>query len=467
VTDGPADWLEALAVSSELARNYLRGVPTRPVAPPVDPDELRARLAAPLQDDPIDPGTVLRELATGADEGLVASVGPRYFGYVVGGVLPAALGADWLTSAWDQMAGSYVGSPAAAVIEETVADWLLELLELPAGTTVGLTTGSQMGNFTALAAARQRMLGDLGWNVERRGLRDAPQLRIVTGEERHVTVDVALRYLGIGSDDVTLVPCDANGAILAEALAATLRQQDLPTIVVAQAGNVNTGAFDPIGVIAETCREHGAWLHVDGAFGLWARVVPGRRRLLAGMERASSWVTDGHKWLNVPYDSGIVFIADGEAHTTVMRKAAAYAMSGGEGERDNETYVPEFSRRARAIPIYAALRSLGRSGLAELIDRSCRLARRLAERVAEHPRVTVLNEVALNQVLLRFAAEDEEALLASVLDRVHRGGTFWAGRSTWRGQPTMRISISGWNTTEHDIDLAADALLTALDGSLR
>jgi glutamate/tyrosine decarboxylase-like PLP-dependent enzyme len=275
-----------------------------------------------------------------------------------------------------------------------------------------------MATFTALAAARQRLLAGLGWDVERRGLRGAPPITIVTGEERHVTVDVAMRYLGIGSDDRVLVPCDAQGAIESAALAEALERVGGPAVVVAQAGNVNTGAFDPFDTIADACEAHGAWLHVDGAFGLWARLDPERRHLLTGVERADSWGTDGHKWLNVPYDTGMVFLRDETAHRTTMRKTAAYAMSGGAGERDGELYVPEFSRRARAIPVYAALRSLGRRGVAELIARDNRLARRFAAAVSAHPRIDVLNDVVINQVLLRFrspAGGDPEALLDAVV----------------------------------------------------
>jgi len=458
------DWGGLLHGAADHAARYLAGLPDRPVGPPVDPERLRARLARTLPDGPSDPRAVLDELVAAVDPGLVASVGPRYFGYVVGGVLPAALAADWMTAAWDQMAGSYAGSPAAAVVEEVTAGWLVDLFGLPEGTTTGFVTGTLMGSFTALAAARLALLGRAGWDLERHGLRGAPALRVVTGDERHVTVDVVCRYLGIGTDDRTLVACDAQGAIDPAALGAALQGTGGQAVVVAQAGNVNTGAFDPLGAIADACAAHGAWLHVDGAFGLWARLDPERRHLLDGLERADSWATDGHKWLNVPYDSGIVFVRDGQAHRAAMRKDASYAMSGSERERDGERYVPEFSRRARALPVYAALRSLGRGGLAELVGRCCELARRFAERVRPDPRVLVLNEVVLNQVLLRLVADDgdDQALLASVLGRVHADGTFWAGRTVWRGQPALRVSVSGWSTTAEDVDRAADALLGLL-----
>jgi glutamate/tyrosine decarboxylase-like PLP-dependent enzyme len=447
--------------TTEHALAYLDGLPDRAVGPPVPADVLRARLPEALQDESMSPSAVLDELVSAVEPGLVASAGPRYFGYVVGGVVPAALAADWMTAAWDQMAGSYLGSPAAAVVEELVERWLVALFGFPPGTSVGLTTGSQMATFTALLTARQVLLEREGWDVERLGLRGAPPLRVVTGEERHVTVDVALRYLGLGSEDLTLVRCDDNGAVDAEHLRAALAASSDPTIVVAQAGNVNTGAMDPIRAIAAACSDHGAWLHVDGAFGLWARLDPERAALLDGIEGADSWGTDGHKWLNVPYDSGMVFVRDADAHRRVMRKDAAYAMSATEGERDSELFVPEFSRRARAFPVYAALRSLGRTGLAELVRRDCALARNFADQVAKHPLIEVVNAVTLNQVLLRFRAArgTEEALLDTILERIHRDGTFWAGRTSWRGRAGLRVSISGWNTTPADVDRAADALL--------
>jgi glutamate/tyrosine decarboxylase-like PLP-dependent enzyme len=464
------DWRALLDRAADHAVAYLDTVEGRPVGPPVDPADLRRQLGGPLPERGLDPETVLDELVAGADAGLVASVGPRYFGYVVGGVVPAALAAEWMAAAWDQMAGSYAGSPAAAVVEEVTVTWLLELLELPAQAAGGLTTGSQMATFTALSAARRRLLAGLGWDVECDGLRGAPAIPIVTGIERHVTVDVALRYLGIGSSEMVLVECDAQGAIEAESLAAALAGLDGPAIVVAQAGNVNTGAFDPFGPIADACGEAGAWLHVDGAFGLWARLDPERRHLLDGVERADSWGTDGHKWLNVPYDTGMIFVRDAEAHREAMRKSASYAMSGGEGERDSELFVPEFSRRARAFAVYAALRSLGREGVAAMVARDNALARRFAGAVAEHPAIEVLNEVAINQVLLRFGTPGEsreraEALLDAVVAAVHRDGTFWAGRTTWREQPGMRVSICGWNTTEADVDRAATVLAALVESA--
>jgi glutamate/tyrosine decarboxylase-like PLP-dependent enzyme len=460
------DWGTLLHRTAGHAAKYLASVAEQPVARPVAPYTIRARLNRPLQAGPIEPGAVLDELVADVRDGLVASVGPRYFGYVVGGVVPAALVADWMTSVWDQMAGSYVGSPAAAVVEEVTIGWLLDLFGLPADASVGFTTGSQMATFTALAAARQRLVGQLGWDIEERGLRGAPALPIVTGEERHVTVDVALRYLGIGAEERVLVACDGQGAVDPGALADALAKIDGPAIVVTQAGNVNTGAFDPFDEIADVCaaHKHQVWMHVDGAFGLWVRLDPNRAHLLQGAERADSWGTDGHKWLNVPYDTGMVFMRDQEAHRKVMRKTAAYAMSGGDDERDSEVYVPEFSRRARAFPVYAALRSLGRDGVADLIARDNHLAQRFATIVRGHPGIEVLNEVVINQVLLRFRSPtgDNEQLLDAVMRDVQEDGTFWAGRTVWRGQPGMRVSIVGWNTTEADVERAAEVLMRLL-----
>jgi glutamate/tyrosine decarboxylase-like PLP-dependent enzyme len=462
------DWHRLLHAAADHAAAYLDGVDDRPVGPPVAPDALRARLRRPLQEAPVAPERVLDDLVADVDGGLVASAGRRYFGYVVGGAVPASVAADWMAVAWDQMAGSYVGSPAAAVVEEVTAEWLLDLLELPADAGVGLTTGSQMATFTALSTARARLLRRIGWDVERHGLRGAPELPIITSDERHVTVDVAARYLGIGSDEMRLVACDEHGAVDAAALSEALAGVGGPAIVVAQAGNVNTGAFDPFRPIAEACRRHGAWMHVDGAFGLWARLDPERRHLVDGVELADSWGTDAHKWLNVPYDSGMVFLRHADAHRWAMRKTAAYAMSGGEGERDNELYVPEFSRRARSFAVYAALRSLGRQGVRELVARDCELAQRFAARVSESPHVDVVNDVVLNQVLLRFdLGGDEERALDEVLRRVHEDGTFWAGRTRWRDVSGMRISISGWHTTEADVDHAVTVLTAAAEATAR
>jgi glutamate/tyrosine decarboxylase-like PLP-dependent enzyme len=410
------------------------------------------------------PVAIIDALAAGADEGLVTTAGPRYFGFVVGGSLPAALAADWLTSTWDQNGGLYVLSPAAAVVEETVAGWLVELFNLPPGTSVGFTTGATMANFTALAAARHALLERAGWDVERQGLFGAPDIPVIVGAEAHVTIHVALQMLGLGRERVHRVATDEQGRMRADELWAILGSLDRPAIVCAQAGNVNTGAFDPLPAIVAAVRENKGWLHVDGAFGLWAAVAPARRQLVEGLGEADSWTSDCHKWLNVPYDSGIVMVRDAAAHHAAMTLGASYYVETAGGERDNYNWVAESSRRSRGFTAYAALRSLGRDGLAEMIERGCVLARRMADRLAAEPGVEVLNDVVLNQVLVRFSAADgdeaaTDARTRQVIAAVQRDGTCWLGGTTWHGIAAMRISVSNWRTTPEDIDRSAEAIL--------
>jgi glutamate/tyrosine decarboxylase-like PLP-dependent enzyme len=448
----------AARAACELAVSYLEGLPGRPVGERATLAELRARLGATLAEEGLEPQAVLRELAAGAEAGLIGSAGPRYFGFVIGGSLPAALGADWLTSTWDQNPGTYSVSPAAAVVEETAAAWVLELLGLPATAGVGFVTGCQMAHVTALAAARHALLARAGWDVGENGLAGAPPLRILAGAEAHVTLFRALRLLGLGSRAVESVEADGQGRLSPPALARRLAAgSGAPTLVCAQVGNVNTGACDPLVEIAELTRRHGAWLHVDGAFGLWAAASPRLRHLAAGAELADSWATDAHKWLNVPYDSGIVAVADAGVHRAAMTATATYLQQN-EG-RDALDWVPEFSRRARGFAVYAALRSLGRRGVADLVERCCRLARRMAEALAAEPGVEVLNEVVLNQVLVRFQGDE---LTRAVIRRVQRQGVCWLGGTTWHGMAAMRVSVSNWSTTDADVDLSARAILAAL-----
>jgi len=454
---------QTLERAHALATDYLRGVADRPVAGAVDASAMRVALGGsePLPAAGEDPWAVVQALAEAADPGLVATAGPRYFGFVIGGALPAALGADWLATAWDQNAAMYVMSPAAAIVEDVVGGWLVDLLGLPAGSSVGFTTGATMANFTALAAARHRVLADVGWDVEAQGLFGAPEITVVIGGEAHATIAAALQLLGLGRDRVLRVAADEQGRMRPDALAEALASVDGPTIVCAQAGNVNTGAFDPLGAIAATVRAHGGWLHVDGAFGLWAAASRSHGGLVDGLGEADSWTTDSHKWLNVPYDSGIVFVRDALAHRAAMTMGAAYYVLG-DGARDGFDWVPESSRRARGFAVWAALRQLGRDGLAEAIDRSCRSAGRLAVALAQEPGVTILNEVALNQVLVRFEADSPDAadaLTRDVIGRVQRDGTCWLGGTTWHGMAAMRVSVSGWNTTDEDIDRSVEAIV--------
>jgi len=449
---------DPLDVAREHARAFLTDVDRRPVATPVDGPSLRDALDHPLADEGLDPAAVIDELVRDADPGLTATAGPRYFGFVIGGSLPAALAADWLVSTWDQCAGFYVLSPAAAVIEEITARWLLELLDLPAGASVGFTTGAQGANTTGLAAARHHVLAEVGWDVERNGLIGAPPLAILAGAEAHATVVRALRLLGLGADSVVRIEADGQGRMRPDALDRALAAAEGPAIVCAQAGNVNTGAFDPLAEIADVC-DGRAWLHVDGAFGLWAAAAPSKRSLLAGADRADSWALDAHKWLNVPYDAAAAIVAHPEAHTGAMSLAAAY-LAADDVQRDATNFVPESSRRARAIPIYAALRSLGRRGVAELVERTCAHARRFAERLGAEPTIEVLNDVVLNQVLIRVA-DDDEATRAVIAD-VQRDGTCWIGGTVWNDRAAIRISVSSWATSADDVDRSAAAIAAAV-----
>ena len=401
---------------------------------------------------------VVDRIADGGRRGTIASQGPRFFGFVVGGSVPAATAADWLVSAWDQNSAVFALSPVVSVVESVTASWLLELVGLPPTWSTGFVTGCQMANFTGLAAARHHVLAQAGWDVGAQGLFGAPPIDVIVSEESHYTIFGALRLLGLGAERLRRVPTDAQGRMRADALRETLRGGTGPCIVCAQAGNVNTGAFDPLVEIAEATRARGAWLHVDGAFGLWAGASPSHRPLLDGITQADSVAADAHKWLNVPYDCGVVFSAHPEAHRRAMTVSSAYILET-DAERDPRDFAPEESRRARAVPVYAALRSLGADGVAEIVDRCCHHATRMAELLKVHPPLRVLNDVVLNQVLVRVEGQDPDALTRAMIARVQQDGTCWCGGTTWHGMAAMRISISNWSTTDADIDRAADAIV--------
>jgi glutamate/tyrosine decarboxylase-like PLP-dependent enzyme len=407
---------------------------------------------------------VIEDLVAAADPGLVATQSPRYFGFVIGGGLDAAIAADWLTSVWDQNGGGYPAGPSAAVAEEVACEWLLDLLGLPGDAGVGLTTGCQMAHFTCLAAARHHALSDAGWDVEADGLFEAPPIRVLVGAKAHTTVFAALGMLGLGSRRVELVAADDQGRMRVSELARLLRSGGGPAIVVAQVGEVNTGAIDEMLAIARLAREHNAWCHVDGAFGLWAAASPTLRGLIDGVAEADSWATDAHKWLNVPYDCGVAIVRDRTAHAAAMNSfaGAEYIPQAQHDERYQAEWVPEFSRRARGFAVYAALRELGRRGVAELVERCCRCARLMAEELARDPRVTVLNDVVLNQVLIRFA-RDGANVTDKVIEAVQREGTCWMSGTEWDGEPAMRISVCNWRTTEDDIHRSARAILAQSD----
>lgn len=436
------------------ALDYLAGLPERRVAPAPEAEAGLAALAGPLPEEPTSPEEVLDLLARAGAPGTVASVGPRYFGFVTGGTLPAALAANWLAGAWDQNAGLRVMSPAAAALEETALRWLVELLSLPEGTGAGFVTGATMANFCGLAAARFHLLQRTGWDVAGRGLYGAPEVRVVVGEEVHVSLLKALNLLGFGSGRVERVPVDAQGRMQPGALPPL----DELTILCLQAGNVNSGTFDPAAEILPRAQAAGAWVHVDGAFGLWALASPVLAHLAAGVAEADSIGTDAHKWLNVPYDSGIIFCRRPEALIGAMAPGpAAYLDMMASPQREPDSYTPEMSRRARGIEIWAALRSLGKRGLAELVERNCRLARRFAEGL-QAAGFDVRNEVVLNQVVVAFG--DAERTL-EVIRRVQAGGVMWAGSTVWHGVTAMRISVSNWATGEQDVDASLAAICAA------
>jgi glutamate/tyrosine decarboxylase-like PLP-dependent enzyme len=438
------------------AEQYLKALGDRPVHASTSVDELRAVLGGSLPEAGSDPETVVDMLAGLADTAMTASTSARFFGFVIGGALPAAMAVDMLTPVWDQNAGLFVAGPAASVAEETAHAWLIDLLGLPADASAGFVTGGQMANTTALAIARGHVLAAAGWDVEHNGLAGGPAVTVVAGRERHSTIDRAMRFVGLGGRPV-LVEVDANGGMRADALAEALRRVRGPTIVCLQMGNVNTGALDPVGDLADIAHEHDAWVHVDGAFGLWARVLPSLREQTAGTERADSWAVDAHKWLNVPYDSGLIFTAHATSHraaTGTDHGQAAYLQFGEDG-RDELEWTPEFSRRGRGLAVWAALRSLGRHGVVEMIDRCCVMARRFAEQLSETPGVTVRNDVVLNQVLVGF----EGVPASDVITAVQAEGTCWPSGTIWHGENLMRISVSNWQTVAEDVDRSVQAIV--------
>jgi glutamate/tyrosine decarboxylase-like PLP-dependent enzyme len=439
------------------ATRYLDDVRQRRVSP--SPDALREmqRFAVELQDDSIDAAKVLAELDTLGSPATVACTGGRYFGFVTGGALPAPLAANMLAAAWDQNSGLEVQSPIAAHLERVCRDWMIALLGLPAQTEIGFVTGATMANFTGLAAARHSVLRAQGWDVEAQGLFGAPPLTVVVGDEVHVSLMKGLGMLGLGRERVVRVPVDGQGRLIAARLPAI----DGPSIVCLQAGNVNTGAFDPIGEVAARLHGTGAWIHVDGAFGLWAAASSQKRALISGIDLADSLATDAHKWLNVPYDSGLVFVRDARALYAAMSANAAYFPEG--QTRDPQRFVPEGSRRARAIEVWAALRSLGRRGLAEMIERNCRHAERFANELRKAG-YQVLNDVVLNQVLVSFGAPE---VTRRVIAAIQQEGTCWCGGTSWQGTLAMRISVSSWATSDADVEQSIAAIVRCAQATQR
>src|SRR5690349_17823729 len=454
--DAAADVRALLHRVADEAGDWFAALPDRPVGPERGQEDLA--LAATLPEHPTAAHDVIADLVAEASPGLPAMGSPRYFGFVVGGAQPAGVAADWLVSAWDQNTGLVALTPGLTAGEAIAGRWILDVLRLPADASFAFVTGCQMAHVTALAAARHRVLSDAGHDVERDGLAGAPPIRVLAGGERHVTVDRALRFLGIGSAALETVDVDERGAMRADALRAALAGGEGPAIVVAQAGNVNTGAIDPLVEVCAAGRDAGAWVHVDGAFGLWAAASPSRRHLVAGAELADSWATDAHKWLNVPYDCGIAIVRDAEAHRAATSSTAAYIPQIAGGPREPIDWTPEFSRRARGVAVYATLRALGREGVSELVDRLCACAEQFAERLGATDGFEVLAH-GLNQVLVRVG--DDDALTAATLAAVQADATCWPSGTEWHGRGCIRLSVSNWQTTAIDVDRSVEALVRA------
>jgi glutamate/tyrosine decarboxylase-like PLP-dependent enzyme len=429
--------------------------------------EMLATFRAPLPETGAAGPEIIDQLVRDAEPGLHAMTGPRFFGWVIGASHPVGVAADWLTSAWGQNTGNHVATPAASAVEAVAAGWLLDLLDLPRESSVGFVTGATIANFVGLAAARGEVLRRVGWDVEMQGLFGAPPITVMIGDDAHTTVFSALKFLGLGQNRVKRVATDAAGRIDAAAFRADLAAVDGPLIVICQAGQINTGGFDPFAEIVPLAQAKGAWVHVDGAFGLWARAEPTRKAFTAGIELADSWATDGHKWLQTPYDCGYAIVRHPEAHRRAMTIAASYLPTTEAGERDPSHYVPELSRRARGFATYAIIRHLGRAGVAAMVARHCRAAQIIAARVAAEPGITVLNEVMLNQMLLRFGGDGDndgaaaDDLTRRTIARLQADGICFAGGAAWRGSQVMRLSVTSWYTTEAEAEIAADAIIAA------
>jgi glutamate/tyrosine decarboxylase-like PLP-dependent enzyme len=448
--------------AAELAARYRAELDSRKQRPEQSYAESLASFEEALPEQGQSGLEVIEELDRLATPGIHATTGSRFFGWVIGGSHEVGVAADWLTSCWGQNAANHTAAPAAAATEAVAARWLLEILELPREASVGFVTGCTMANFVCLAAARGEVLRRAGWDCEQDGIFGAPPIRVILGEDAHSTVYSALMYLGLGQSRVHAVATDAEGAMLPAAFAAALAEAapDEPVIAITQAGQINTGAFDPLTEIIETARRHAnCWVHVDGAFGLWARACPSRERLCVGAEGADSWATDGHKWLQAPYDGGFAIVRDPEAHRRAMTISASYLPAFSEGERDPSQFVPELSRRARGFSTWALFKHFGRKGISELVDRNCRMASRIAERLRVEEGVEVLNEVCLNQVAVRFGEDDE--LTRQTILHLQEDGACFAGGAKWKGVWIMRVSVIGYWTGEEDADRAAEAMVAA------
>lgn len=449
-------------------RHALRFHEARHSQPPAAPADFNALLEAfggPTPETGTPPAEVIDSLVAAAEPGLMGTAGARFFSWVVGGSHPVGVAADWLTSLWGQNAGCYQGAPAGAVAEQVAAQWLVDILRLPRECSVGLTTGATMSNFVCLAAARGALLRRVGWDVEMDGMFGAPPIPVYIGDDAHASVLASLRYLGFGERRVVRIPTDEAGRMKVDALRAALSRCPGPPIVIAQAGHIMTGAFDPIDDIATLTQARGGWLHVDGAFGLWARASPARAHLAEGFDRADSWALDAHKWLQAPYECGCAFVRDAHAHRRAMTIGASYLPDAGDAIRDPLHYAPELSRRARGFALWALLRAFGREGIAQMVERHCALAGRMAQRLAAEPGIEILNEVALNQFVVQFgageAAPQRDALTVETIARIRAAGVCHVGGARWREREVMRVSVISWPTTAEDIDRAADSMIAA------
>lgn len=451
--------LEAMAKAAEAAIAYRRAIAMADTTPTAGYGEMLQAFAGPTPEQGSHPSDILDELVAGATPGIRASTGPRFYGWVIGSSHPTGVAADWLTAAWGQNAGDLLAAPAASAVEAVAAKWLLDLLGLPSEASVGFVTGATIANFVCLAAARSEVLRRTGWDVEAQGLFGAPPIHVLIGADAHATVFSGLKFLGLGAQRVTTIATDAAGRMRPEALAEALFDVNGPTIVIAQSGQINTGVSDPFAEIVPLCRAAGAWLHVDGAFGLWAQASPALRHLTAGVEGADSWATDGHKWLQTPYDCGFAIVRDAAAHQRAMAFSASYLPPAADSEREPSAFVPELSRRARGFSTWAMIRQLGRSGIADMVERCCAIAARIGERLASEPGIAVVAPVELNQLILRFG-DDDAATLATIA-QVQEDAILFAGASSWRGEWVMRVSVSSSATTMADADITADAIAAA------
>jgi aromatic-L-amino-acid decarboxylase len=455
----------SLAVAAEYAAGYRESLNRAPAGPRVPAETLRGRLARPLADGPVPAEQVIHELVADCEGGIMASSGGRCFAWVTGGTLPAALAADWLASAWDQNPVLYASGPAASVTEDVAGEWLKQLLNIPQAAGFAFVTGCQMAHVTCLAAARHRVLRLRGWDAERQGLAGAPRIRMVTGSARHGSVVRAVRLLGLGTENLVCLPVDDEGAVPASALAQELgRDAAAPTIVVLQAGDVNRGAYDRFGELIPIAKEFGAWVHVDGAFGLWAAASPQFRHFTEGAELADSWATDGHKWLNVPYDCGYAFVRDRAAHLAALSHREPYLVHD-PSERDGLDWTPEWSRRARGFATYAALRSLGRNGVAELVERCCERTRELVAGIGRLPGAEVVSAPRINQALIRFfdpLGADHDGHTDRVIAKVNESGEAYFSGTSWGGMRCMRVSVSDSMTSRGDVERAVEAFRKAL-----